>query len=77
MIKARAGKTLILGLSDNNMLRLKKGEPIKFSLRQLGMDLSDVEIVIYNGKTEDSMQADLQEFITELTKYTNTKRDLQ
>ncbi|MES2287442.1 MAG: hypothetical protein V4547_17240 [Bacteroidota bacterium] len=54
MIKAIQGNRIILGLSDENLERLKKDQPIKFNLKELG--LQDVEVFIFNGKTEQVMQ---------------------
>ncbi len=53
MIKALQGNRIILGLSDGNLERLKKDEPIKFNLNELG--LPDYEVIIFNGKTEQDM----------------------
>lgn len=54
----RSGNTLIFGLSDMNMEKLKEGKPIKFSLSNMkvtGMDPDDLQIAIFNGRTEESM----------------------
>jgi hypothetical protein len=53
MIKARKDNTIILGLSDENIKRLKEGQPIKFNLKEHGF--SDIEVFIFNGKDEESM----------------------
>lgn len=53
MLKAKKGNVLYFGLSDENMRRLKNDEPIKFNLRELGMD--DVSVYIFNGKNEQEM----------------------
>lgn len=42
MMKLRKGGAIVLGLSDDNMLRLKMGDPIKFPLRQEDFDERDV-----------------------------------
>jgi hypothetical protein len=60
MIRARVNDLLILGLSDENMRRLAAGEPIAFSLDMLGMQ---GRIIIFNGRTEESMAVQMQEFI--------------
>lgn len=59
MIKALKGNLIILGLSDENLDRLKKDQPIKFNLNELG--LSDYEVLIFNGKTEQEMQKMMME----------------
>lgn len=53
MIKTRKDNLVILGLSDENMKRLAAGQPIKINLKDL--DLPDIEIVIFNGRTEETM----------------------
>ena len=59
MIKARSNKLIILGLSDENLIRLKKGEPIKFKFSDLeipkGVELSELDFYIFNGKDEQAM----------------------
>jgi hypothetical protein len=54
MIKARKGKTIILGLSDENIDRLKKGQPILFNMKK-DLELEDYDVLIFNGRTEESM----------------------
>jgi hypothetical protein len=53
MVKALTKDTIILGLSDENLKRLKNGEPIKFNLNELGLD--NMNVVIFNGKDEQEM----------------------
>lgn len=53
MIKLRKDNKIILGLSDENLRRLKDDQPIKFNLKELGLE--DVEVIIFNGKDESSM----------------------
>ena len=55
MIKAKSSKgDLIIGLSDENISRLKKGEPIKFRLNDVFPQLMG-ECLIFHGKTESDM----------------------
>lgn len=63
MIKAKKGNTVILGLSDENMRRLKNGEPIKFNMKK-DLDMEDVDIVIFNGRTEESMYEEMADHIS-------------
>lgn len=51
------------GLSDGNIERLRGGDPIYFPLRQLGMDLPDVDVVIAFGESEDHMRSELEQLI--------------
>jgi hypothetical protein len=53
MLKALVDNTIVLGLSDENLARLKGDEPIYFNLRELG--LPDRNVYIFNGKDEQAM----------------------
>ncbi len=64
MIKARKGNLILIGLSDENMKRLAKDQPIKFPLNNLKLDadnLNNYQVMIYNGRTEESMAAALNQ----------------
>lgn len=54
MMKAKADKMIILGLSDENIKRLKQNQPIKFNLKEFGMQ--DMDVLIFNGKDEFTMK---------------------
>jgi len=64
MVKALKGNMIVLGLSDENMKRLKQDQPIKFNLKELG--LGDYDVFIFNGKTEQSMYEQMKEAIDPL-----------
>lgn len=53
MFRGKSGDTLVFGLSDENIERLKGGEYIDFSLKDFGMDNS---VVIFYGKNEKTMR---------------------
>lgn len=53
MIKALAGKNVILGLSEENVKRLKDNQPIKINLKDMG--LPDQVIYIVYGATEEAL----------------------
>lgn len=53
MLKALKGNMIVLGLSDQNLERLKQDQPIKFNLNELG--LGDYDVLIFNGKDEQAM----------------------
>jgi len=55
MIKAKVGNTIILGLSDKNIEKLKNNEPILFNLKEAGIEDIDANVMIFNGRTEESM----------------------
>jgi len=63
MITARKGNLIILGLSDENMKRLKDDQPIKFKLSELKLpdNYDNYEVMIYNGRTEETMAATLNQ----------------
>lgn len=62
MIKMRKGNTLILGLSEENIKRLKSDQPIKFNLNVL-IPGQNYEVFIIAGKTEESMYLSLKQQI--------------
>lgn len=65
MIKARRGNLIIFGLSNHNMKRLAKGQPIKFKLSEIMAEApKDIDIIIMNGVTEDSIMLSLKQLIT-------------
>lgn len=59
MIKMRKGNTLILGLSEENIKRLKQNQPIRFKLSELVPGSEDTVFIIA-GKTEESMALTLK-----------------
>lgn len=54
MIKAysKNANILFIGLTDENVERLTKDQPIRFNLKQLGLNDANGDIVIFHGKTE-------------------------
>lgn len=66
MIKAKTDNAVIIGLSDENMKRLSIGQPIKFNLKEMGFQ--DLDVVIFNGRTEESMMQELQNAAIEVGK---------
>jgi hypothetical protein len=54
MVKGVKGNLIFLGLSEENIRRLKLGDPIKFNMKQLGLPV-DYDILIFYGETEDKM----------------------
>ena len=58
MIKAKKGEMIILGLNDENLTRIHNNEPIVFNLSELEItpeELPNMKVMIFNGKTEESM----------------------
>lgn len=56
MIKAATGETAIIGLSHENLKRLKQGKGIKFNMKDMGFE--DREVFIVSGETEESIKKD-------------------
>lgn len=72
MIKIKKGNALVFGLSDENIKRLKDGNPIHFNLNELGMPNTD--IFIFNGRDEQEMYKMFKNQIDPLrTKMFNSK----
>ena len=74
MIKARTKNQIVLGLSHENLKRLKDQQPIKINLKELkfdsSIDINEIEIFIFAGETEESMYLSMMDKIgpnTELT----------
>lgn len=68
MIKAsKKPNLMILGLSHENLKRLKGGEPIKFNMSELG--LGNIDVFIFSGETESSMG----EMMIDMTDYNHTE----
>lgn len=57
MIKAKLGDTLILGLEEENIKRLKENKPIVFDMAIFGMEGS---MVLLYGETQDAIKNELQ-----------------
>lgn len=53
MIKLRKGNLMVIGLSDENMRRIKENQLVKFNMKVLGFP--DIEVYIFNGKDEQTM----------------------
>lgn len=53
-MKAKKGNMMILGLSDENLKRLARDQPIKFNMAELGFP--DIDVLIFNGKDEEAMK---------------------
>lgn len=62
------GKLIAFGLSETNLHRLEAGNPIVFSGSVI--DLPDFEFLIFAGKDESSMYAELHTLINAQTKVT-------
>lgn len=64
MIKIRKGNILVFGITDENIERMKKDEPIKFNLNELGLD--DITVYICRGKDEKELYEQFKEGINPL-----------
>jgi len=64
--KSKKGTLIGIGLSFKNLNRLKKGQPIYIDLTKLGE--KDGELLIFAGKTENSMAKQLKAFMSSDTR---------
>lgn len=72
----RKGNLVILGLSDSNMRIMdRKGgnNPIKLNLSEVGLD--DIEIIIFNGESEEKMYMEMRDGIGPNTETKGTPFD--
>lgn len=71
MLKARANKAVIIGLSHKNLELLKQGKPIVMELGELMPDIpqvADMKMVIFSDSTEDVMAAVLRDMLTDINR---------
>jgi len=67
MIKAvTTNGDIVLGLTDENIERLQKDEPISFNLQELTG--SDRNVIIFHGKNEQDLLKTMKPAIKEETK---------
>jgi len=71
MIRAQAGNHFIFGITEENVRRLKSGEPIAVKLNEFGLTGPNISIVICYGETEEKLALELQEFIGSQSKITD------
>jgi hypothetical protein len=65
MVKAKKGNALIIGLSDENIRRLKNDQPIKFNMADVGFPA--IEVFIFSAKDEQTMYEMMKKDINPLT----------
>ena len=65
MIKAKAGNALIFGLSEDNIQRLKKGQPLVISGKEMGLE---GDILIFYGATTGDLIETIQPYLGKDTK---------
>lgn len=62
MIKAKMNSgDLVFGLSEENLTRLKKKQPILINLKEMGLESRNV--IITYGETEDEIYKEMLEYI--------------
>lgn len=61
MLRARAGRAIIFGLTEENIKRLKDGKPIHVDLKEMGMPMGS--LTIFYGPTEDIMETQLMQML--------------
>lgn len=58
MIKAKLSNgDLVFGLSEENVRRLKEGQPVKINLKDMGLE--DRNILIVYGETEEKIYEEM------------------
>lgn len=72
MLKFRTDDLLGLGLSDENLARLREGKPILFSAADVGGLDGVKRVVIFWGKDEDEMQKTMRPYF-EITPETEVR----
>jgi hypothetical protein len=55
-------RLVVLGLSHKNLDELRKERPIKFNGSTVGLE-DDIEILIFSGQTEQTIQRDFAQLI--------------
>jgi hypothetical protein len=60
MIRARAGKLVLLGITRANLERLMKGQPMRIPGDDPAIGLPGVTIAIMYGETEEAIAAELR-----------------
>ncbi len=65
MVKVSGKELLLIGLTDENMNYLKENNALQFNLSK--MDVGKVEILIFNGRTEEHMYMQLRDNISPVT----------
>lgn len=64
MITATAGDVLLMGITDENVRRLKDGQPIRCDFESRGINISDIKkVVIFHGKDMDSLMEQVKPFL--------------
>lgn len=62
MIKAKLNNgDLVFGLSEENIKRLKAGQPIAFNLKDMGLE--ERRVLITYGETEDDIYKEMTPYI--------------
>ena len=55
-------RLVVLGLSHKNLDKLREGIPIKFNGSTVMLD-DDIEILIFSGETEQTMQREFAQYV--------------
>lgn len=73
MLKAKADNLIILGITDENIKRLKKGQPISVDLDEIDAKCACNELIIFYARDEDELVQAVQPHITNKTKIHEAK----
>lgn len=56
MVKALSGTTLILGIAEANIDKMKKDLPVKVNLKEMGIEGREItDVVIFYGKDDQDL----------------------
>lgn len=69
---ATGSKLVGLGLTDENIERLRAGKPIHVDLREMNLPY-DIQILVFAGKDESALRAALQPLVGPNTTITEPK----
>lgn len=72
-VSGNAKPLLGLGISAENVKRLKAGQPIKFDASEMGID---AEIMIFYGETEDDLRKSIQPYISNETEIHDKRKGI-
>jgi len=71
VIRGQSGNHYLIGISEENVRRLKAGDPIVFKLNEFGLTGPDITIMICYGETEEKLALELKDVMGPQTKVTD------
>jgi len=74
MIRGQSGNHYLIGIAEENVRRLKAGDPIVFKLNEFGLTGPDITIIICYGETEEKLALELKDAFGPQTKIRDYRR---